>query len=161
VRWGCTITNVYIETSSEGHSPSSPSLNTKSKLQTCGYKTAGGGGVEGSECDNIAFFLPFPHHSNNLCLLQHPSSHSAPAPILLPTPSSSPLFPMTHVLYCGLCLMLPCHILCLCLFVSLPARCWTYSYSVDPPLPCTLHYFLFASTPTPLHSHSLHFTTRV
>jgi len=32
---------------SEVHSSSSPSLNTKSKLQTCGYQTAGGSGVVG------------------------------------------------------------------------------------------------------------------
>ena len=38
-----------IETSSEVHPSSSPSLNTKSKLQTCGYETAGGSGVEGGE----------------------------------------------------------------------------------------------------------------
>jgi len=38
-----------IEMSSEVHSSSSLSLNTKSNLQTCGYKTAGGGGVEGGE----------------------------------------------------------------------------------------------------------------
>jgi len=42
-----------IETLSEGHSPSSPSLNTKSKSTTCGYKTAGGGGVEGGEVGGI------------------------------------------------------------------------------------------------------------
>ena len=43
-----------IETSSEVHSSSSPSLNTKSKSHTCGYETAGGGGVEGSEVGGIA-----------------------------------------------------------------------------------------------------------
>jgi len=37
-----------IKTSSERHSPSSLSLNTKSKLHTRGYETAGGSGVEGS-----------------------------------------------------------------------------------------------------------------
>ena len=46
---GRTITNVYIETLSEVHPSLSPSLNTKSKLQTHGYKTAGGSGVEGGE----------------------------------------------------------------------------------------------------------------
>jgi len=44
---GCTIQMTIIETSSEVHSSSSLSLNTKSKLQTCGYETAGGSGVEG------------------------------------------------------------------------------------------------------------------
>jgi len=47
-------------------------------------------------CDNIAIFLPFPHHSDNLCSLQSPpcpSSNSAPAPALLPTPSFSSLSP--------------------------------------------------------------------
>ena len=43
-----------IETSSEGHSPSSLSLNTTCNLQTCGYWTAGGSGVEGSEVGGIA-----------------------------------------------------------------------------------------------------------
>jgi len=48
-RAGRTITNVYIETSSGVCASSSPSLNTKPKLHTCGYETAGGGGVEGGE----------------------------------------------------------------------------------------------------------------
>ena len=43
-----------IETSSEGHSPSSPSLNTKPNSTTCSYETAGGGGVEGGEVGGIA-----------------------------------------------------------------------------------------------------------
>jgi len=43
-----------IETSSEGHSPSSLRLNTTSKLQTHGYETAGGGGVESGEVGGIA-----------------------------------------------------------------------------------------------------------
>ena len=43
-----------IETSSGVHASSSPSLNTKSKLHTCGYETAGGGGVEGGEVGGIA-----------------------------------------------------------------------------------------------------------
>ena len=38
-----------IKMLSEVHPSSSLSLNTKSNLQTHGYKTAGGSGVEGSE----------------------------------------------------------------------------------------------------------------
>jgi len=49
VGWGTQYQMSIIETSSEGHSPLSLSLNTKSKLQTCGYETAGGSEVEGGE----------------------------------------------------------------------------------------------------------------
>ena len=44
-----------IKTSSEGHSPLSPSLNTMCNLQTCGYWTAEGSGVEGGEVGGIAW----------------------------------------------------------------------------------------------------------
>jgi len=45
-RGGAQYQTSIIKTSSEGHASSSPSLNTKSKLHTHGYETAGGGGVE-------------------------------------------------------------------------------------------------------------------
>jgi len=48
VRRGTQYHTSIIETLSEGHSPSSPSLNTMSKLQTRGYETVGGSGVGGS-----------------------------------------------------------------------------------------------------------------
>jgi len=47
-RRGTQYQTSIIEMLSEVRSSLSPSLNTKSNLQTCGYKTAGGSGVEGS-----------------------------------------------------------------------------------------------------------------
>jgi len=40
-----------IEMSTEGCPSLSPSLNTKPKLHTCGYETAGGSEVEGGEVE--------------------------------------------------------------------------------------------------------------
>jgi hypothetical protein len=51
---GHTVQTSIIETSSEVHSSLSLSLNTKSKLHTHGYETAGGGRVEGSGVGGIA-----------------------------------------------------------------------------------------------------------
>jgi len=93
-------------------------------------------------CDNIALFPPFPPYSDNLRSLRslrHPRSDSAPVSAPLPLPSFPSPFPVSRVSCYGL---FPCDdrlynmspIVCV-----IPARCWTYSYSVDPPPPCALH----------------------
>jgi len=78
-----------------------------------------------TRCDNITFFLLFPLYSDDLRSPQSLRSLS--------------LLPVTRASYYGL---FPCddHSYVMSPNVcTIPARCWTYSYSVDPPPPCALH----------------------
>jgi len=102
-------------------------------------------------------FLPIP-------TISAPSGHSDIPPLIpLPfrSPRSLPRFSCLVSRIYGLFLMLLGCVLYSLTFVSFSARYWTRPDSVDPPPPRVLRYSLFASTPVPPRSHSLHLTARV